>query len=157
LLKREDGSVKSPKLHKCTPVKLSKETEKFLEELKLDIPRNQLELHEDRLYLLPTDTADLKGIHVLRSGLYLGDIKKNRFEPSQALANALRIEEYEKTIVLSVEDDRVIKYLKGETIEIEDESKSGWQLICVGRFPLGWAKADRGTLKNKYYAGWRWM
>ena len=31
----------------------------------------------------------------------------------------------------------------------------GWVLVCLDDFPLGWGKINNGTLKNKYYAGWR--
>lgn len=54
----------------------------------------------------------------------------------------------------------MIKYLKGETLEVEDiikRPKKGWQLICVDGYPLGFAKANHTTLKNKYLAGWRWQ
>ena len=57
------------------------------------------------------------------------------------------------------EDDRVIRYLKGETIDLRDEEsvEKGWVLICVDNYPLGFGKAAGGSVKNKYLAGWRWM
>ena len=48
--------------------------------------------------------------------------------------------------------------MKGETIEIEDGESTkdaGWQLVCVDGYPLGWGKLIRGTLRNKYFSGWR--
>ena len=33
--------------------------------------------------------------------------------------------------------------------------KKGFVLIGVDGYPLGWAKIVNGTLRNKYYAGWR--
>ena len=36
---------------------------------------------------------DLKGLKVLRPGLHMGTVKKNRFEPSHALALSLLPEE----------------------------------------------------------------
>ena len=110
---------------------------------------------KDKLFMVPDAGIDMKGYRVLRSGLYLGDLKKNRFEPSQSLAMALKKEEFDQIVDFPVEDARVKKYLKGETIEIEDTKKSGWQLICVDGYPLGWAKAAKGKLKNKYHSGWR--
>ena len=92
--------------------------------------------------------------------LYLGDVKKNRFEPSQSLAMCLKKEEYRHTISLSVEDERVIRYLKGETIEVDDlvpQKEKGWQLVLVDGYPLGFGKLANGTLKNKYLPGWRWQ
>ena len=60
---------------------------------------------------------------------------------------------------LKTEDERVIRYLKGETISLvnEEEPVKGWCLVTVEGFPLGWAKGNGMTLKNKYYAGWRWQ
>ena len=54
----------------------------------------------------------------------------------------------------------MLRYLKGETLEVEDligEKAKGWYLVCVDGFPLGFGKAGRGTLKNKYLPGWRLM
>lgn len=41
------------------------------------------------LYLVPADMPSMKGLRVLRTGLHMGEVKKNRFEPSHALALAL--------------------------------------------------------------------
>ena len=55
----------------------------------------------------------------------------------------------------SKEDERVIRYLKGETIQVSSKLK-GWVLICVEGYPLGFGKIDKGMIKNKYAQGWRW-
>ena len=71
---------------------------------------------------------------------------------------ALKKEEYASVINLSASDERVIRYLKGETMEVgEKESgrSTGWQLVCVDGYPLGWGKLVGGTLRNKYFSGWR--
>ena len=58
-----------------------------------------------------------------------------------------------------MDDPRVIKYLKGETIDIKDRdtTSKGWILVCVDGFPLGCGKIDKGIIKNKYAKGWRWQ
>ena len=58
---------------------------------------------------------------------------------------------------LSSEDERVIRYLKGETIALsgEEERLAGFVLVLADGYPLGFGKAAKGTLKNKYNAGWR--
>lgn len=137
--------------------KLSKETEDFLDKIKFDIPRDRIEMREERLYLLPEGLPDISGLRVMRSGLLLGEMKKERFEPSQALACALKSEEYDNVVSFASTDERVIKYLKCETIETDDEGKDGWVLVCVDSFPLGWAKRSGKVLKNKYLPGWRMM
>jgi NOL1/NOP2/sun family putative RNA methylase len=138
-------------------IKLSEEATAFLDKLAIPTDLSDIEVREERLYLLPKELPNLKGLRMLRLGLFLGEMKKNRFEPSQALANALKIEEYNKTINLSSNDPDAIKYLKCETIEISGDYEDGWQLICVDGYPLGWGKLAGGSLKNKYLPGWRWM
>lgn len=116
---------------------------------------------ENRVYVLPAGIQAAPGIRYLRTGLYLGDIgKKGQFEPSQALAMTLSAATCPCSIDLPVSDDRVIRYLKGETLDVDDlvtPKAKGWQLVCVDGFALGWGKLSGGTLKNKYCTGWRWM
>lgn len=116
--------------------------------------------YSDRIYMVPSGYERSGGLHFLRNGLLFGECKKNRFEPSQALAMSLKKAECSNVIDLSVDDVRVIKYLKGETIEVDDIAGAnalGWYLVCVDGFSLGWGKLTKGTLKNKYHAGWRLM
>lgn len=120
----------------------------------------RLESKNGMLYYMPEELPQMRGLRFLRSGLFLGEMKKNRFEPSQSLAMALRGSEYKNCLNLSVEDNRVLRYLKGETLALTDGesmSKDGWQLVCVDGYPLGWGKKNGGTLKNKYHSGWRLM
>ena len=143
-----------------TKPKLPVELIQFIDEVSYPIDKNEIEIIDDNVYVIPKSAGNHKGLRMLRSGLLLGECKKNRFEPSQALAMAMKIEDYVSSIDMNINDPNVIKYLKGETIEIEDiktTKPSGWQLICVNGFPLGWGKLTGTTLKNKYCAGWRWM
>lgn len=142
---KTESSVKSSKM--------PEEMVEFFSKANLVINEKQLIFREERVFLLPEGLPDMKGIRLVRSGLYLGDCKKKRFEPSQALAMALKPEEFQNTLLLSIEDERVEKYLRCETIE--GEAKDGWVLICVDGYPLGWGKSSRGKIKNKYAAGWR--
>lgn len=139
------------------PAKLSKEAEEFLDRLKITIDRNRIVAREDSLYCLPEGIPALNGLRILRSGLLLGEMKKNRFEPSQALACALKSTEYDNIYSLSAEDEDVIRYLKCETITAKEEIMDGFVLVCVDGYPLGWGKASNGVIKNKYLAGWRMM
>ena len=162
LLRKDNNSQSkvSDKYSGCTIRKkshLSNEAIEFLKQIKVPYDENQIFVHEERVYLIPSDLPDLKGLRVLRQGLLLGEMKKQRFEPSQALANALTVKEYDKVIDLDCNDPNVIRYLKCETIELESQSEDGWQLICVDGFPLGWGKSAKGNFKNKYYPGWRWV
>ncbi|MEY8426213.1 RsmB/NOP family class I SAM-dependent RNA methyltransferase [Lachnospiraceae bacterium 46-15] len=118
----------------------------------------QMEIRRNRIYLMPDRLPDMGGLRFLRTGLLLGECVRNRFEPSQALAMWLTKEDFPQTLSLASDDDRTMRYLKGESVVLtEDEShlKKGWVLVCTDGYPLGWAKAAGGTLKNKYYPGWR--
>ena len=140
--------------------KLPEELEQFLKELAWDVDKSRLDIREERVYYMPENLPMLKGVRFLRSGLLLGEVKKNRFEPSQALAMCLKKEEYPRILDFPVSDDRVIKYLKGETLDVEDitsRKEKGWYLVCVDGYPLGFGKLANQTLKNKYLPGWRWM
>lgn len=107
----------------------------------------------EQLYLLPKDAPSLKGLKVLRPGLHLGTIKKNRFEPSHALALALRGEEVKNDIDLSAEEDLIKAYLAGQTFPVADQN--GWCLITVDGYSTGWGKAAGGIMKNHYPKGLR--
>ncbi len=138
------------------PEKLPQELLDFLK----DIPsvyekRERITLRDGRAYLMPEGLPGIKGLRFLRTGLLLGECRKNRFEPSQALAMFLKKEEYPRTLSIPASDTRLLRYLKGETLEAEGELKKGWVLVCVDGYPLGWGKAGGGRIKNKYYPGWR--
>ncbi|WP_368189661.1 RsmF rRNA methyltransferase first C-terminal domain-containing protein [Blautia sp. 1033sp1_1033st1_G9_1033SCRN_220408] len=119
---------------------------------------NRVEIKGDKVYYLPPVSCSIRRINFLRNGLYMGDLKKNRFEPSQPLALALHKGEVSSVITLPVQDQRLERYLKGETLLINPEeaaSPKGWQLLCVEGYPLGFGKLVGQTLKNKYPSGWR--
>lgn len=140
--------------------KVPEELEQFFADVAWDIDQTRLDIHGERVYYMPEGLPDVKGIRFLRTGLLLGELKKSRFEPSQAFAMCLKKEEYAHCIDLRVTDERVVRYLKGETLEVDDlaaAKEKGWQLVCVDGYPLGWGKLSNGTLKNKYLPGWRWM
>jgi NOL1/NOP2/fmu family ribosome biogenesis protein len=160
LLRKTGGNELSPPAY-VVPAKeqklISEEAKEFFASIRFPIDLARITVREDRLYLLPEGIADLKGLRVLRSGLLLGEMKKNRFEPSQALASSLKMTEYDNVYNLKIDDEDVIRYLKCESIDIKQECKDGWLLICVEGFPLGFGKYNKGNFKNKFYPGWRWM
>lgn len=138
--------------------KLAPEVEAFLSELSISFDRNRFELSGDKLYYIPEAFPSVRGLRILRCGLFFGEVKKNRFEPSQSLAMYLKKSDYTNTVDLPADDERVIRYLKGETIDVDEQNtKNGTVLVCVDSYPLGWGKINRGTIKNKYLAGWRLM
>ena len=136
---------------------LSEEAIDFVKNLDFPVKQELLVVHDEKLYLLPEGLPNLKGMRMLRQGLLLGEMKRQRFEPSQALANALRTSEYNKILRFSLEDTNVVRYLKCESIQPEGDYIDGWYLICVEDFPLGWGKMTKNNFKNKYQPGWRML
>lgn len=145
-------------------VKLPQEFEEFLKECDFQFDKTRFLINKDKIYYLPEYNFDTNGLRIMRNGLLMGELKTKRFEPSQALACFLKAQEYKNVISLKLEDSCVIKYLKGETLYLEDmvnpdvsKLKEGYCLVCVEGYSLGFAKHSNGTFKNKYLPGWRWM
>ncbi len=160
LLKKEGEAL--PSKDRKERVKISKAERKILEEFFQDVSGriqvDQMEVRKGQAYWRSGFTDEPKGLTFLRNGLYLGELKKDRFEPGQAFAAALKKEECASVLDFDPMDERVIRYLKGETILVDDvpvKRKKGWQLVCVSGYPLGWGKLSGGVLKNKYLASWR--
>lgn len=107
----------------------------------------------DQLYLAPEHMPAVKGLKVLRPGLHLGTLKKNRFEPSHALALALKSGETVHQADLSSEGREIRGYLSGETFAWEGEK--GWYLVTVDGYSIGWGKLTGGVMKNHYPKGLR--
>lgn len=117
---------------------------------------NRITWFGDQIYWLPEGISPsmLDGLRVLRPGLHLGTVKKNRLEPSHALALALRPSQARQCISLSADGYEVSAYLNGQTLTAEPGQK-GWVLVCVDSYSLGWGKAAAGILKNHYPRGLR--
>lgn len=134
------------------------------QQLSSSFPRERMMIRDQLVYLLPEDFEPGWRLRYLRTGLLLGEQKKQRFEPSQAAAMVLSPSRYACCFSMKRSDERVIRYLKGETVSLTEEEagqdawpKNGWILVCVDGWPLGWAKNAGAVLKNKYYPGWRWQ
>ncbi|MGN1140531.1 MAG: RsmB/NOP family class I SAM-dependent RNA methyltransferase [Oliverpabstia sp.] len=162
LLEKEDTGER-PKRIRQKGKKLPGEAEEFLKDCTGIFSESTVfYMKDDRLYALGAYDSMPLDLRYLRTGLFVGTCKKKRFEPSQALAMVLDKNGYSSVVSFEREDERVIRYLKGETLDVSDllpkiQKKAGWQLVCVDDYPLGWAKLTGSTLKNKYYAGWRWQ
>jgi len=107
----------------------------------------------DQLYLAPQDFPALRGLKVLRPGLHLGTMKKNRFEPSHALALAIGPTEAKHVLDLASKGSQISQYLNGMTLNAEGEK--GWYLVCTDGYSIGWGKLAGAVLKNHYPKGLR--
>ena len=103
-------------------------------------------LFSDNLYLKPQG-IDIDKVRVVRCGLHLGVCKKNRFEPSHALALALTEEDFKNTVNFAADSADLKRYLTGDVIEC---GKTGWTAVFADGFPIGWGKASGGIMKNHF-------
>ena len=110
------------------------------------------------IFVVPKEMPDMSGLRIARSGWYLGDIKKERFEPSHAFAMGLASDNAQEVINFCVGDEHCTRYLRGESLDIgafsDTVKDKAWVLVCVEGFSLGWGRFVNGRLKNKYPQGW---
>jgi len=110
-------------------------------------------LQGQRLYYGSEDMPDLNGLRVAVRGIWLGTFKTDRFEPAHALALCLHKEQVKNVLDLPAESREISAYLRGESIAAAGDS--GWVLVCVDGFPLGWGKRVQGVVKNHLPRGWQ--
>ncbi|MBO6015338.1 MAG: RsmF rRNA methyltransferase first C-terminal domain-containing protein, partial [Lachnospiraceae bacterium] len=118
----------------------------------------QLLLFGDELNRVPTQTPPLAGVRTLRAGLHLGTFKKNRFEPSHALALFLGRDDVCNCVELGAGEAQTAAFFRGETLQSTDvcgQDRSGFCLVCVDGFSAGWGKRAGQQIKNHYPKGLR--
>lgn len=130
------------------------------------IAQTQFLLQSDKIHLLPVPPDDFHGLKVVKMGAFLGEItetpKGRIFIPSHAFALSLSKEKVrsERRLILSRKDDRLFRYLRGETIQLRSDecailASNGYILIFVDQFPLGFGKVSGSMIKNQYPKAWR--
>ena len=160
--KQQTETLSSVWWEKCKS--LSKEqkaaAEDFFAHVNIAYDVGRIDVRGDNLYYLPEPEYDGRGLHFLRNGLFMGEFKKKRFEPSQPFALALRAQDFDQVLDFPADDERLSRYLRGETLDVSDliageKKRKGWQLVMAAGYPLGFGKLVNNNLKNKYPAGWR--
>ncbi len=126
---------------------------RFAKETLKEMPKGVYLKFGDQLYLGPENMPSIRKLKVLRPGLHLGTLKKNRFEPSHALALAMNRGEVVRSYDLTIADSSAAAFIGGQTFPAEGEK--GWYLITVDGYSLGWGKAAGGIMKNHYPKGLR--
>ena len=130
--------------------KLPKEWMAFAKELGIRLPPGKAVSFGRNLYWAPEDLPDLKRLKVLRPGLELGEVKKDRFAPAHALA--LWLKDCGCEVSFPPDSPQIAAYLHGEVLPTD---KQGWCLVKAGDYSIGWGKGDKIQLKNHYPKGLR--
>ena len=150
VLRKMDCREETADVNPDKPMPLPKAFLTFAKELDIALPDGQAVTFGDTLYWMPPQMPALHRLRVLRPGLELGALKKDRFEPAHALA--LWLKHCKNEISLSPESKELAAYLHGEAIPC---TVRGWCLVKVGAYSLGWGKGDGNQLKNHYPKGLR--
>ena len=154
LLEKEGASVSSCN-KKMTDDRIDNPSfHEFMKHVSMDTEGYMLKQQKDRIYLIPDIPFDHSGVRVIRSGLLLGTLKNERFEPSQQLAFTLKENEFDQCVCFKSDDIRTEKYLKGETVTADEEGQ-GWVLVLADHYPLGFGRISGHTVKNKLEKGYR--
>ena len=130
--------------------KLPAQWQQFAKEMGIRLPEGKAVLFGQSLYWAPEAMPDIRGVRVLRPGLELGEVKKDRFQPAHALA--LWLKEAKTVWDLAYDSKEIAAYMHGETVTA---SVSGWCLVTVDGYSIGWGKGDGKVLKNHYPKGLR--
>lgn len=116
--------------------------------------------HGDRLMLAPSEWPDLSGVHVLRVGLALGEVKRHsrrpRFEPAHAAAMVAGQPvgvPVPQACDLGLDDPRLARYLAG--LDMPADGADGWTVVRAEGYPLGWGRLRAGTLRSALPSGLR--
>lgn len=132
------------------PQKLPKPWNDFARELGICLEAGKAVQFGQSLFWAPEEMPALRGIKVLRPGLELGQLKKDRFEPAHALALWLKsAENYQN---LEGNSELLQQYMHGDVVPT---TQKGWCLVTVDGYSLGWGKGDGKVLKNHYPKGLR--
>ncbi|MGI6608658.1 MAG: RsmB/NOP family class I SAM-dependent RNA methyltransferase [Erysipelotrichaceae bacterium] len=103
----------------------------------------------NKIYSSKNNLLDLKA-NILRSGILLGEIVKNRIEP----AHHLFLSDYQFKKVYNTTDFKIINnYLSG--LPIMEKGYKGYVQICFKGAAVGFGKGDGVQIKNKFPKGLR--
>lgn len=124
--------------------------QKFARELEIELPSGRAVSFGQSLFWAPEGMPDIANVKVMRPGLELGEVKKDRFEPAHALA--LWLKKAAAQVNLEGDSQQIKDYMHGLTLPAQER---GWCLVQVDGFSIGWGKGDGKVLKNHYPKGLR--
>ena len=148
VLRKMEGSEESTVIP--AGEKLPKTWQPFAASLGIRLPDGKTVTFGDTLYWAPPDMPDIRKLKVLRPGLELGTVKKDRFEPAHALALWLKTCENQQDY--PADSGEISAYLRGDVVP---SMQKGWCLVSAGGYSIGWGKGDGRVLKNHYPKGLR--
>ncbi|MBR0474225.1 MAG: RNA methyltransferase [Erysipelotrichaceae bacterium] len=107
---------------------------------------------KDSIYQTTGNMLDFKGL-ILRQGILVGNIVKNRIEPHQHFFTAINNENNFRNVYDITDDRELVSFLKGESLNVP--GYKGYVQIKYHNHPIGYGKADNRIIKNKLPKGLR--
>lgn len=148
---RKKGAQKQEKLKLLTKDPLPKFVESFLQQqLSQSLPYAMV--LQDKVYLKQTPFIKLKKTRILRQGVCVGEIIKNRIEPHQhfytyGLFQPWYVQTYD------MKEEECKSYLQGHQLMVS--GYKGYTCLTWHQHPIGFGKGDGTVIKNKYPKGLR--
>lgn len=136
---------------------LNKEQEQFVkkfyqEHLNIPVPL-YLYQSQNHIYAINDHFPVMEKIKIVKNGLYLGECKKGRFEPSLSLALTLNKKDVKRYYDFSKDSQEIKDYIKGLTLQGHQDK--GYGVIFVDGYPLSFYKESNHQIKNLYPKGLR--
>ncbi len=101
-------------------------------------------------YLVDEDLPCPAGLHILRAGMQVMELKGRQWKPAHHLAMCLPQEAFR--YALALDSDTARQYVNGQTVPCDQR---GYGVVTVAGVPLGWIKSSGGVGKNHYPKGLR--
>lgn len=101
-------------------------------------------------YLVDEDLPCPAGLHILRAGMQVLELKGRQWKPAHHLAMCLPQEAFR--YALELDPDTAKQYVNGQTVPCDQR---GYGVVTVTGAPLGWIKSSGGVGKNHYPKGLR--
>lgn len=135
--------------------KIDSKVLEFYDSLFINRPFGEnIEIIGDKIIILPENYVPADKLPVLRSGIILGQIVKNRIEPHHSAFMAAKADECVSKVDFDVNSAEIKAFLHGEEIAVDSGIK-GYTAVCVNGITTGFGKCSNGRLKNKYPKGLR--
>lgn len=121
----------------------------------MNVNRQDLKVFNNHLYYYHHDWPDIFSMKYMRPGIYLGEFKKKRFEPSYELA--LTLDPLQTTSTVEVTEEQWERYLHGETLSVNNNYHRGWVLLTCNGVAFSFGKVVGNTIKNFIPKGIRFI
>ena len=130
-----------------------------------------LRLSGRHIQLLPVPGLSLEGLQVLKFGLHAGELKgrgdRLSLVPAHNFLLALDPDSWRYALRWSLDDERITRVLKGETLMPDDRDEAvlersqdelgqaAYYPLLADGLPFTWLKRQGSQLKNLFPPGWR--